>query len=165
MSGTQPLVIVAHKDHEKIAREAGLQERRGDSASTHASRPSRSSTRDGRLRIGWDFSRYLIALPPQGRVAPRRSRHQARRRQVPLVRLAVRRRQGRDRQPARHRPADVDRRGRRPSTTSPSRGRRRPTRAASPNSTGTASASRCRRSCRSSAPTAPARACSCASCW
>jgi hypothetical protein len=58
----QPLVVVAHADHEKIVRDLGYRNVEVISA-VHGG--EQVLTHDGRLRIGWDYERYLIALPPK----------------------------------------------------------------------------------------------------
>ena len=51
---------MAHKDHEAIARDLGY---RHVQVINPAWGAQQAVDDDGRLRIGWDFSRYLIALP------------------------------------------------------------------------------------------------------
>ena len=62
MERTQPLVIVAHENHEAVARDLGY---RHVQVINPAHGGQQAVSDDGRLRIGWDFSRYLIALPPK----------------------------------------------------------------------------------------------------
>lgn len=64
-SPAQPLVVVAHQDHERVAREIGYKHVRTISP---ASGGEQVLDHNGRLGIGWDFSRYLIALPPKASV-------------------------------------------------------------------------------------------------
>jgi twinkle protein len=59
---TQPLVIVAHKDHEAIARHLGY---RHVEVINPVYGAQQAMGDDGQLRIGWEFSRYLIAFPPK----------------------------------------------------------------------------------------------------
>jgi hypothetical protein len=62
MERAQPLVIVAHKDHERIAIDLGYKHVQVVDL-VHGAQQAVSD--DGRLRIGWDFPRYVIALPPK----------------------------------------------------------------------------------------------------
>lgn len=56
----QPLVIVAHKDHEAIAHDLGYRHIRVIDPRRGA---EQAVSDDGRVGIGWEFSHYLIALP------------------------------------------------------------------------------------------------------
>ena len=64
-SPAQPLVVVAHQNHEQIAHELGYKHVRTISPSAGG---EQVLDHHGRLGIGWDFSRYLIALPPKASV-------------------------------------------------------------------------------------------------
>lgn len=62
MERTQPLVLVAHESHGRAARELGYRH----VEVVNLSQGGEQAVNDnGTLRIGWDFSRYLIALPPK----------------------------------------------------------------------------------------------------
>jgi twinkle protein len=62
VSEQQPLVIVAHEDHEKVVRGLGY---RNVEVISVVHGGEQVLARDGRLRIGFDYERYLIALPPK----------------------------------------------------------------------------------------------------
>jgi twinkle protein len=63
MERAQPLVIVAHKDHAAVAYDIGY---RHIQVVDLRFGGEQAINEEGQLRIGWDFSRYLIALPPKG---------------------------------------------------------------------------------------------------
>lgn len=58
----QPLVIVAHHDHAKMANELGF---KNVEVISPIAGGEQVLNHKGQLRVGWEYSRYLIALPPK----------------------------------------------------------------------------------------------------